>query len=101
MALYLDSGSVEAGVEVSEPFAGNDLVHFFQWPAGRVATTAYFGSYRRLSEAHSGIRQWCGAHCHRLSNPRWEICGHWDESWNADASKVRTDIFHLLEDQKD
>ena len=100
MALYFDSGSVEVGVEVSEPFAGNDLVHFFQLPAGRVATTAYFGSYRCLSEAHSGIRQWCAAHGHRLSNTRWEIYGHWDESWNADPSKVRTDIFHLLEDQK-
>jgi len=100
VALYLDSGSVEVGAEVSEPFAGNDRVHFSQLPAGRVATTTHFGCYEGLGEAHSEIRQWCAAH-HRLSNICWEIYGHWEESWNADPSKIRTDIFHLLEDQKE
>ncbi len=99
-ALYLDSGLVEVGAEVSEPFSGNDRVHFSQLPAGRVATTTHFGPYGRLGEAHSEIRQWCAAHDHRLSNICWEIYGHWDESWNADPSKIRTDVFHLLADQK-
>src|SRR3974390_1129569 len=81
VALYLASGFVEVGAELSVPFSGNDRVHFSQLPA-----------------AHSGIRQWCVAHGQRLSNICWEIYGHWDASWNADPSKIRTDVFHLLQD---
>ena len=100
VALYLDTGLVEVGAEVSEPFAGNDRVHCSQLPAGRVVTTTHFGPYGRLGDAHSEIRQWCSEHGHRLSSICWEIYGHWDESWDADPSKIRTDVFHLLENQK-
>ena len=91
---------VEVGAEVSERFAGNDRVHCSELPAGRVVTATHFGPYARLGDAHSGIRQWCAEHGHRLSGICWEVYGHWDESWNADPSKIRTDVFHLLEDQK-
>ena len=98
VALYLDAGgSVEVGAEVSEPFVGNDRVHCSQLPAGRVVTTTHFGPYARLSEAHAEIRQWCAEHGHRLTSISWEIYGHWDESWNADQSKIRTDVFYLLQ----
>lgn len=100
IALYLHGGSVEVGAEVSERFAGNDRVHCSQLPAGRVATTTHFGPYPRLGNAHSEVRRWCAEHGHQLSRVCWEIYGHWDESWNADPSKIRTDVFHLLESQK-
>lgn len=99
VALYLDSGLVEVGAEVSERFSGNARVHCSQLPAGRVATAVHFGPYARLADAHSEVRQWCSVHGQRLSSICWEIYGHWDESWNADPSKIRTDVFHLLEDQ--
>ena len=99
MALYLDTrGLVEVGAEVSEPFVGNDRVHCSQLPAGRVVTTTHFGSYARLSEAHAEIRRWCAEHGHRLANISWEIYDHWDESWNADPSKIRTEVFYLLQE---
>jgi len=101
IALYLDTqGSVEVGAEVSQPFVGNDRVQSSQLPSGRVATTVHFGPYARLFEAHSEIRQWCAKHGHRLSNISWEIYGHWDESWNTDPSKIRTDVFYLLQDRE-
>ena len=102
LALYLDAqGSVEVGAEVSEPFAGNERVHCSQLPAGRVVTTVHFGPYGGLSDAHAAIREWCAKHGHRCSGVSWEIYGHWEESWNTDSSKIRTDVFHLLHDQKD
>src|SRR5215469_3156201 len=58
IALYLDSGLVEVGAEVSESFTGNDRVHCSQLPAGRVVTTTHFGPYARLADAHSEARQW-------------------------------------------
>jgi len=68
--------------------------------AGRVVTSTHFGPYARLGDTHSEVRQWCAEHGHRLSCIRWEVYGHWDESWNADPSKIRTDVFHLLDDQR-
>lgn len=102
VALYLGDGqgSVEVGAEVVAPFAGNDRVQCSQLPAGHVATTVHFGSYARLGEAHQAIREWCAQHGHRLSNVSWEIYGHWQESWNADPARIRTDIFYLLDDEK-
>ncbi len=100
VALYLDAqGSVEVGAEVTEPFAGNDRVHCSQLPAGRVATAVHFGPYQRLAETHTRIRQWCAEHGHRPTGISWEIYGHWDESWNANPSRIRTDVFYLLQDQ--
>jgi effector-binding domain-containing protein len=100
VALYLESGWVEVGAEITEPFPGNDRVRCSQLPAGRVATTTHFGPYTRLGDAHSHVRQWCADHGHRLSGVCWEIYGHWDESWNTDPSKIRTDVFHLVVDGK-
>ncbi len=96
-ALYLDSrGSVEVGAEVAEPFSGNDRVQCSKLPGGRVVTTTHFGPYHRVSEAHTAIRTWCTGHGHSCSGISWEIYGHWDQSWNKDSSKIRTDVFHLL-----
>jgi hypothetical protein len=100
VALYLEGGLVEVGAEVSEPFVGNERGHASQLPAGRAVTTTHFGPYQRLGDAHSQIRQWCVEHERRLSKICWEIYGHWDESWNADPSRIRTDVFHLLEDER-
>lgn len=101
LALYLDAqGSVEVGAEVSEPFAGNERIHCSQLPGGRVATTVHFGPYGRLADAHAAIREWCASHGHQCSDVSWEIYGHWEESWNSDSSKIRTDVFYLLHDPK-
>src|SRR6267378_1424254 len=52
------------------------------------------------SDAHAAIREWCVRHGHRCSGVSWEIYGHWEESWNTDSSKIRTDVFYLLHDPK-
>lgn len=101
LAVYLDAaGSVEVGVEVTGPFVGSDRVHCSTLPAGRVVTTVHFGPYAGLSEAHTAIHEWCAGHGHRRSSISWELYGHWQESWNTDSSKIRTDVFYLLQDQK-
>jgi effector-binding domain-containing protein len=96
LALYLNDGFVEVGAEVSEPFTGNERIHCSQLPGGTVATATHFGPYGRLGDAHTAIREWCAGNRHRSSGISWEIYGHWEESWNTDPSKIRTDIFHLL-----
>lgn len=101
VALYLnDPGSVEVGAEVTESFVGNDRVHCSQLPGGRVVTTVHFGPYGQLADAHAAVRDWCAKQGHWSSGISWEIYGHWEESWNTDSSKIRTDVFHLLLDPK-
>ena len=100
VALYLDGGFVEVGAEVSEPFTGNERILCSQLPSGAVATTVHFGPYGRLKDAHTAIREWCASHKQRFSGTCWEIYGHWEQSWNTDSSKIRTDVFHLLDDSK-
>jgi effector-binding domain-containing protein len=99
-ALYLDDGFVEVGAEVSEPFPGTERIHCSQLPGGTVATTVHFGPYPRLKDAHGAIREWCARHGHWCSGVSWEVYGHWEESWNTDSSKIRTDVFYLLHDPK-
>jgi effector-binding domain-containing protein len=97
IALYLDAqGTTEVGTEVGAAFEGNERVQCSQLPAGRVATAVHYGPYHLLGEAHNAIRQWCVAQGYQLSDVAWEIYGHWDESWNSDPSKIRTDVFHLI-----
>jgi len=101
LALYLDAQvSIEVGAEVSEPFAGNERIHCSQLPGGRVVTTVHFGPYQHLSNAHAAICEWCARNGHRCSGVSWEIYGHWEESWDTDSSKIRTDVFYLLHDPK-
>lgn len=100
MALYRADGLVEVGAEVWEPFTGNERVQCSQLPKGTVATTVHFGPYGGLGAAHAAIQEWCANRGHRLAGASWEIYGHWEESWNVDASKIRTDVFHLLHEPK-
>jgi effector-binding domain-containing protein len=93
LALYLDGDiNLEVGVEVDQPFAGDGRVVGSATPAGLVATTAHFGPYHRLHEAHAAVLRWCAANGHALAGPSWEVYGHWDD----DPAKLRTDVYYLL-----
>jgi effector-binding domain-containing protein len=99
VAIYWD-GSIrlEVGVELHGPFAEHgDVVHSAT-PAGAVASTTHFGPYGGLGAAHDAIRRYCKTNNHRLAGPNWEIYGHWLDEWNADPSRIRTDVYYLLSD---
>jgi effector-binding domain-containing protein len=96
VALYLSDGMVEVGAEVSEPFEGNGRVHCSHLPAGQTVTTVHFGPYPQLSEAHKAVRKWCEENGYSAPEICWEIYGHWEDAWNTESSKIRTDVFYLL-----
>ena len=100
IALYFDDAiNLEVGVELEAPFEGHGEVVGSATPAGEVATTVHFGPYGHLGEAHRAIRDWCTARGRTPAGPCWEIYGHWVDEWNDDPSKIRTDVFYLLEAQ--
>jgi effector-binding domain-containing protein len=97
IAVYLDDEiNLEVGVELDAPFAGDGELVASQTPAGTVATTVHFGPYQRLAAAHQAIQHWCATHGQSLAGPSWEIYGHWEAAWDADPSRIRTDVYYLL-----
>ncbi|OWK38033.1 GyrI-like domain-containing protein [Fimbriiglobus ruber] len=87
-----ESLSIEAGVQVTEPFESTGRVRCSTTPGGAVATVVHFGPYEKLSEAHGVLRDWCKTNGHSLAGPNWEIYGHWDEN----PERLRTDVCYLL-----
>src|SRR5262245_36978957 len=60
VAVYLDGEmNIECGAEVPVPFASDGRVVPSATPAGRAVTTAHFGPYHLLDDAHRAIREWC------------------------------------------
>ena len=101
VALYWDDQiNLEVGVELDTPFTGHGEVVHSATPAGAVATAVHFGPYGRLGDAHDAIVRWCASNGHTLAGPNWEIYGHWQDEWNSDPSKIRTDVFYLLQAQE-
>src|SRR5262245_27716566 len=97
VAVYLDGQiNLEVGVELDGPFTGHGEVVASATPPGLVATTTHYGPYGQLHAAHETIRRWCGDNGHTLMGPNWEIYGHWEDEWNSDPTKIRTDVFYLL-----
>jgi effector-binding domain-containing protein len=93
VAVYRDCQiNLEVGVEIDSSFAGSGSVIRSATPAGAVLTTAHFGPYNRLGDAHQAIRDWSARHQQTLAGPNWEIYGH----WTNDPSQLRTDVFYLL-----
>jgi effector-binding domain-containing protein len=99
VAIYWD-GSIrlEVGVELLGPFAERGDVVRSATPAGTVAFATHLGPYGRLGAAHDAVCSWCKDNNHRLAGPNWEIYGHWQNEWNNDPSRIRTDVFYLLAD---
>ena len=97
VAVYLDDQiNLEVEVELDAPFGGAGDVVGSATPPGLVATTTHYGPYGRLHEAHQAILSWCRENGRNLAGPSWEVYGHWQNEWNNDPSKTRTDIFYLL-----
>jgi hypothetical protein len=100
VAVYCDCQDgqfiLEVGVELDAPFAGHGEVIASATPAGLVATTTHYGPYGQLHEAHAAILSWCRNNGYTLAGPSWEIYGHWNDQWNSDPAKIRTDVFYLL-----
>jgi effector-binding domain-containing protein len=99
VAVYWDDAiNLDVGVELDGPFAGQGEVIRSATPAGPVATTTHFGPYGNLHAAHAAIHAWCANHGHTPAGPNWEIYDHWQDSWNTDPAKIRTDVYYLLEE---
>jgi hypothetical protein len=84
---------VAFGVGVTAAFVAVDAVQPTPLPVGEVATTAHCGNYDKLGAAHEAVVEWCRMHGRRRAGPSWEVYGHWTE----DETRLRTDVFYLLE----
>lgn len=100
VALYHDSViNLEVGVELESPFTEQADVVRSATPSGQVASTTHYGPYQQLHLAHQAIRDYCQNHNVKLAGPSWEVYDHWQDNWNKNPSRIRTDIYYLLIEQ--
>jgi effector-binding domain-containing protein len=93
---HVEQQLLECGAEVTAPFAGNERVVCSQTPGGLAATTTHFGPYQLLPDVHAAVRAWCADNGHALAGVWWEIYGNWENDWNDNPAKIRTDVYYLL-----
>ena len=84
---------MEVGVQVSGTFTPTADVGPSATPGGRAATTTHVGPYDQLDAAYKALVAWCDAQGVKRSPVEWELYGDWE----ADQSKLRTDLYWLLE----
>ena len=97
IAIYWDAAiRVEAGVEFDAAFEESERIVRSATPAGPAVSVIHLGPYHELRAAHEAIRQWCRANHHELLGPSWEIYGHWEDDWNANPSRIRTDVYYQV-----
>ena len=97
VAIYWDrSVRLEVGVELLGSFAEHGEVVHSATPVGTVASATHLGPYGGLGAAHDAIQRWCEANGYSLAGPNWEIYDHWQNDWNADPARIRTEVFYLL-----
>jgi effector-binding domain-containing protein len=87
-----DRPDVEVGVLVTAPFEPEGRVIASELPGGEIATATHRGDYARLGLTHNAVREYVAAQGRELAGPCWEIYGH----WQADPSKLETEVFWLL-----
>jgi len=97
IAIYWGAGiQLEAGVEFDGELQESERVVRSATPAGPAVSVTHLGPYHELGAAHEAIRQWCSANHHERLGPRWEIYGQWQDDWNANPSRIRTDVYYRV-----
>lgn len=83
---------LEAGVQVSGPFADAGAVRCSSTPSGRAVSTVHMGDYAKLGAATDALLAHCRAHGLVATGPGWEVYGDWSE----DPAEQRTDVFFAI-----
>ncbi len=97
VAVYWDDAiRLEAGVEFGGEFAERGDIVRSATPEGLVAALVHHGPYGTLADAHRALLDWCRAHRHEPVGPRWEIYGHWQAAWDADPSRIETEVVYRV-----
>lgn len=98
VAVYWDQSiMLDAGVEcVADIIEGRDVIRSAT-PEGLVAAVRHLGPYQSLDTAHEFLNDWVRANGHRRLGPRWETYEHWQPAWEADPSKIETEVAYLVE----
>ena len=86
--------NVDVGVQVKERFADLENVICTSTPQGRVARGVHYGDYGALPRVHLAVAEWCAENALQRDGLTWEVYGDFE----ADPTKRRTDVFHLLAD---
>ena len=88
--------TLDIGVEVTEPFCGDDDLQCIAAPAGRAVTATHTGPTHLLPRVHERIRAWSAEGERKLAGVNWEVYA----SPAGDPAEHRTQVFYLLHEPK-
>ena len=88
---------LKIGVRLDAPFTDDGEVRLAETPAGDVVHAVYFGNYNQIMTAHETAKAAAAKAGRQITGDSWEVYGDWFDDW----SKVRTDIYWLLEAKSD
>lgn len=91
-----DEVTVDIGVEVSEPFCGDEDLQCVAAPAGRAVTATHVGAPHLLPSVHQRIRAWSAEGERKLSGVNWEVYAQAPD----DPAESRTQVFYLLHEPR-
>lgn len=86
--------TVDVGVEIAEPFCGDEDLQCIQAPSGRAVTATHSGADHLLPSIHERIRAWSAEGERKLSGVRWEIFA------DEDGEPRETKVFHQIQEAK-
>jgi len=97
---YLEWGpallSIESGLPIATPVAGEGDVLTGTLPGGRAAVTTHVGPYEQLFDAYAAVQLWIEEHARRAAGPPWEVYVT-DPADHPDPKDWRTEIFWPVE----
>ena len=97
VVVYLEGPKrMEVGVQVPTPFEPAEGIVCTQSPAGLAAHGVHIGPYSELGKTYEALHEWIACNKLHMTGPFWEVYGH----WNDDQSKLRTDIYFLVEKKR-
>ncbi|AKR56174.1 hypothetical protein GCM10011321_05870 [Youhaiella tibetensis] len=84
--------TVDIGVEVTEPFCGDDDLQCVAVPTGRAVTATHTGPDHLLPHVHERIRSWSAEGERKLAGVHWEV----SQGEPDDPAQRQTQVFYLI-----
>lgn len=95
-ARYPDFGpgmiTIEVGMPLAAPVAGQDDIESFTLPAGLTAVAMHGGAYEKLPETFAAFEAWIASEEHQPAGPPWEVYVN-DPAEHPDPADWRTEIY--------
>lgn len=84
--------TIEVGMPVAAPVAGNGEIEAYTLPPGLTAVAVHGGPYEKIPETFAAFEKWIASQGHTTTAPPWEVYVT-DPAEHPDRADWRTEIY--------